>query len=72
MESRTSTKCLDARTVKYSIRKDCVSVGQRLACITVTSHQTFISMILKLEKVVTFNEEHLLAHPQTCGFERML
>lgn len=43
-----------------------------MACSNVTSHQTFISVILKFEKVVTFNEEHLLAHPQTCGFEGML
>lgn len=43
-----------------------------MAYINVTSHHTFISIMQKFDEVVTFNGEHLGAHPQTCGFEGTL
>lgn len=66
------TKGLDTQTVKYSTKIDCVRVGQGMANINATSHHTFISIKLKFDEVVSFNREHLGAHPQTCGFKGTL
>lgn len=39
-----------------------------MAYTNVTSHHAYHFNNLMFENVVAFNEEHVRAHPQTCGF----